>query len=62
MVHVDPCETDPDYNVTLTQNMFSGMREALNAAQQMDTETLATPPISPQNDTQNERPQFYVGD
>ncbi|VDN05606.1 unnamed protein product [Thelazia callipaeda] len=44
---VDQLESDPNYNITLTPNMFTEMREALNAANQIGTDsTLSTPPNS----------------
>lgn len=45
--HLDQSESDPNYNVTLTPNMFTGMREALNAAQHMEADALSTPSSSP---------------
>uniref|UniRef100_A0A915PJ45 NR LBD domain-containing protein n=1 Tax=Setaria digitata TaxID=48799 RepID=A0A915PJ45_9BILA len=42
-------ESDPNYNLTINPNIFTGMREALNATQQIEVDTLSTPASSPPN-------------
>ncbi|CAI4232872.1 unnamed protein product [Auanema sp. JU1783] len=57
-------DCDPDYNVTLTPDMFSDMRQAMSVAHNMDTscfkpsenQMIQQPPVSPSA----ERPTFYI--
>ncbi|VDM47631.1 unnamed protein product [Toxocara canis] len=46
-VHTVP-ESDPDYNITLTANVFCGMQQALSTTQNMDVDSRRTPPNSPE--------------
>lgn len=62
--NLDQVESDPDYNVTLTADMFTGMRQAISAAQNMDTDISNTPPNSPKfvySQINTSRPHFFLG-
>ena len=62
--NLDQMESDPDYNVTLTADMFTGMRQAMSAAQNMDVDRHDTPPNSPQfgyTPVPTPRPHFFLG-
>uniref|UniRef100_A0A1I7XC71 Nuclear receptor domain-containing protein n=1 Tax=Heterorhabditis bacteriophora TaxID=37862 RepID=A0A1I7XC71_HETBA len=55
-------ECDPDYNVTLTPDMFSDMRQAMSVAHNMDTSMQQEPPSQqePVPDSPKDRPSFYI--
>uniref|UniRef100_A0A915BU75 Nuclear hormone receptor family member nhr-31 n=2 Tax=Parascaris univalens TaxID=6257 RepID=A0A915BU75_PARUN len=60
-------ESDPDYNITLTAETFSGMRQALSTTQNMDVDTHNTPPNSPEFGytpaaTPLSRPHFFIAE